>query len=114
MTESLIKNININTEIFFKNISVYLDVINHDLWKIQSVEKLWKHIKVLWWYAFQSSNYQDSWIPIIRISDFNNEKINLNNVKFYKEDEELSKYLLKSGDIIIAMTGWTIWKLARL
>lgn len=101
-----------NVDIFYKNVSYYMTVINNKLSQKYTKQPLSNKIKVLGGYAFKSSEYLKSGIPIVRISDFNNEKIELSSVKYYTEKEELQKYELFPGDIIIAMTGGTIGKLA--
>ncbi|MGG3123120.1 restriction endonuclease subunit S [Priestia megaterium] len=97
---------------FFQNIEVYLELINNFLSKQYSLEPLGKRIKLVGGFAFKSSLYKEEGVPIIRISNFSNEKIVLDNTKKYTEDPKLEKYQLEEGDIIIAMTGGTIGKLA--
>lgn len=75
-------------------------------------EPLGKYVEVVGGYAFKSVEYVSEGIPVIRISDFSDEQIDLSKVKYYKESSELERYELKEGDIIIAMTGGTIGKLA--
>lgn len=96
---------------FFTGLSTFIDLINQQLSKEYSPEPLGKHIKVLGGYAFKSSEYKSVGIPVIRISDFQDEKIDLSNVQYYKESNEYDKYQLFEGDIIIALTGGTIGKL---
>ena len=102
---------NLKQKVFYNNLSTYLRLINEFLSKEIKSEKLGKHIKILGGYAFKSSQYQTKGIPIIRISDFQNEKIDLSNAKYYEEKPEYDKYQLFEGDVIIAMTGGTIGKL---
>ncbi len=98
-------------KVFYNNLSVYLELINNNLSKKIKIERLGNHIKVLGGYAFKSSQYQKEGIPVIRISDFQNEKIDLVNAKCYEEKTKYNRYQLFEGDIIIAMTGGTIGKL---
>jgi len=102
---------NLKQKVFYNNLSTYLKLINKFLSKKIKLEKLGKYIKVLGGYAFKSSQYQQKGIPVIRISDFQNEKIDLSSVKYYEEKSEYDRYQLFEGDIIIAMTGGTIGKL---
>jgi type I restriction enzyme S subunit len=97
---------------FYHNLPTYLEIINKKLAEHYDLQPLYKHIKVVGGYAFKSNEYLDEGVPIIRISDFNNERIDLSDVKKYKESDDLKRYELYSGDIIIAMTGGTIGKLA--
>ena len=99
-------------KVFYNQISAYIEKINQFLSTHYEVTRLGNYIKIVGGYAFKSSNYRNIGIPIIRISDFQNEKIVLDNVKYYEENQNLSKYKLFEGDIIIAMTGGTIGKLA--
>lgn len=110
------KQINLNynewEKVFYNNISSYISIINKQLEKTLPLEPISNHIKVIGGYSFKANEYQSKGIPIIRISDFQGEKIDLSNAKFYREDKAFEKFELKSGDIIIAMTGGTIGKLA--
>jgi len=99
-------------QVFYSNISTYIGLINKTLSTKFPLTKLGQYIKLKGGYAFKSSEYKTTGIPVIRISDFQNEKIVLDNVKYYQEDDNLKKYELYEGDIIIAMTGGTIGKLA--
>ncbi|OIP75155.1 MAG: hypothetical protein AUK48_08165 [Oscillatoriales cyanobacterium CG2_30_44_21] len=99
-------------KVFFNNIPAYLSIINTSLSTQFESTPLKKYVKLLGGYAFKSAEYQKTGIPIIRISDFQNEKIVLKKAIYYNESEEFEKYELDSGDIIIALTGGTIGKLA--
>lgn len=98
--------------VFYNNVSIYLSIINKELSNRYETSPLNKHIQLLGGYAFKSAEYKKQGIPIIRISDYQDEQINLTDVVYYDEASELEKYELKSGDIIIALTGATIGKLA--
>jgi restriction endonuclease S subunit len=98
--------------VFYNSVGAYVQFINHELSKYYELEPLSNHIKIIGGYAFKTAEYQKQGIPIIRISDFNNEQIVLKDVVYYKEANELEKYELKESDIIIALTGGTIAKLA--
>ena len=105
-----IKELNYNT-IFYNSVGSYVQRINVYLSHSIESEPLSNHIKIAGGFAFKSADYVSNGIPIIRISDFGDERIILKSVKFYKESEQLKKYELKGGDIIIALTGGTIAKL---
>jgi len=64
-------------------------------------------------YAFDSNSYVEEGIPIIRIGDVSG-SIDWSNVKRAPETflSSLSRFLVKAGDIILAMTGATIGKSA--
>ena len=96
---------------FFNSIGHYITLINKGLSKSFKSEPLSKHIKIVGGFAFKNSEYKSSGVPIIRISDFNNERIVLDSVVYYEESPLLEKYELNESDIIIALTGGTIGKL---
>lgn len=96
---------------FFNSIGLYITLINKGLSKSFKSEPLSNHIKIAGGFAFKNVQYKKSGIPIIRISDFNNEKVILDNVVYYEESDTLEKYELNESDIIIALTGGTIGKL---
>lgn len=102
---------NIWLDVFYNSVGTYVNVINKDLSEIYKPEPLSKYIKIGGGYAFKTAQYKKEGIPVIRISDFNNEKIDISNCIFYDEDDSLSKYELNEGDIIICLTGGTIGKL---
>jgi type I restriction enzyme, S subunit len=97
--------------VFFDSVGTYVNVINHELSNEYPLEPLSNYIKIGGGYAFKTSEYKKSGIPIIRISDFNNEQIDISNCVYYDEDDSLAKYELSENDIIICLTGGTIAKL---
>ena len=97
--------------VFFDSVGTYVNVINNELSQEYPLVPLSDYIKIGGGYAFKTSEYKKSGIPIIRISDFNNEQIDISNCVYYDEDASLSKYELKENDIIICLTGGTIAKL---
>jgi type I restriction enzyme S subunit len=107
----LVSNSNDWQSVFYNSVGSYVQLINFELAKTIESEALSKHIRIAGGFAFKSSSYVSDGIPVIRISDFNDEKIILDNVKFYKESTDLIKYELYPGDIVIALTGGTIAKL---
>ncbi len=99
-------------KVFYNSVGTYVQYINIQLSKEYKLEPLSNHLKIVGGYAFKTVEYKNQGIPIIRISDFNNEQIVLKDVVYYQESKELDKYQLIEGDIIIALTGGTIAKLA--
>ena len=63
-------------------------------------------------FAFQSSLFRETGLPIVRISNIQNDKITTDFVFFDKNDykENLNKYEVNYGDILIAMSGATTGK----
>ncbi len=98
-------------DVFYNSVGTYVNVINVELSQEYTLEPLSDYIKIGGGYAFKTSEYKKSGIPIIRISDFNNEQIDISNCVYYDEEASLSKYELKENDIIICLTGGTIAKL---
>lgn len=98
--------------VFYNSVGTYVQYINIELSKDYKLEPLSNHLKIVGGYAFKTAEYKNQGVPIIRISDFNNEQVVLKDVVFYQESKELEKYALVEGDIIIALTGGTIAKLA--
>jgi type I restriction enzyme S subunit len=98
--------------VFYNSVGTYVQYINIQLSKEYALEPLSNHLKIVGGYAFKTAEYKNQGIPIIRISDFNNEQLVLKDVVYYQEAKELYKYQLIEGDIIIALTGGTIAKLA--
>jgi len=68
-------------------------------------------------FAFKSKLFKNSGEPVIRISNIQKDKISLNNLTFinikeYKEN--LENYKANYGDLIIAMSGATTGKIAKI
>jgi type I restriction enzyme S subunit len=97
--------------VFYEAVGTYVNIINNELGNSYEAEPLSNYIKIGGGYAFKTEQYKKTGVPIIRISDFNNEKIVLENCVFYDEDISLAKYELQANDIIICLTGGTIAKL---
>lgn len=98
--------------VFYNSVGTYVQLINKMLSTEYKPEPLSAHLTIVGGFAFKTAEYKKTGIPIIRISDFNNEKIDISDSVFYEESEKLVKYELFEGDIIIALTGGTIAKLA--
>ena len=69
--------------------------------------RLGNYITTLKGYAFKSSWYQKNGVPIIRVSNFTDNSVSVDNIEFI--DEQLAsnfyKYKLKDKDIIIQTVG---------
>ena len=68
-------------------------------------------------YAFKGEELLDVYIenslPVIKIGNVDRAGfIDLSDTQFYKENDSLKKYLIEKGDILIAMTGATVGKVA--
>lgn len=58
-------------------------------------------------YAFKSSWYQKSGIPIVKVSNFTDNSVSKNNIDFISKDiaTQYERYSLKSNDVIIQTVG---------
>ncbi len=68
-------------------------------------------------YAFKSSDLKDEktdgQIPVVKIGNLNKDgNIDLSNVQYVNYEENLSKYVIRKDDILMAMTGATVGKVA--
>ena len=72
-------------------------------------EKLSSMIKIQGCYAFKSSEFKKSGIPIIRISNIsntdNNMNINMKEIIYYNEIENEKSFIIKKSDLLIALSG---------
>jgi len=78
---------------------------------------LYKVCKVQGGFAFKSEEFLKDGIPLIKISNINGESVKLeknnsyvsnNRLKFYKS------FIIKEGDILIALSGATVGKIGRI
>lgn len=73
-------------------------------------EPLGKYLKLQGGFAFKSSDYKEHGIPIIRISNIQ-DKIDINNNIVFSEKRAIEqRFIIKYGDILIAMSGATTGK----
>src|SRR6266566_1756195 len=84
-----------------------------DDWKQVPLEKI---CEIFSGFAFKSTDFQPSGIPIVKIGNLQNGTIRLNNNASYLPDnklnDSLSKFVLKTDDLLIALTGATTGKIA--
>lgn len=64
-------------------------------------------------YAFKSKNFANTGIPIVRIGEIEEGIINLDNAAKIEENELFSNFLVKKGDVLIAMSGATTGKIGK-
>jgi type I restriction enzyme, S subunit len=69
-----------------------------------------EYLDLLNGYAFKSGDFEnekinDSYLPILKIKNVANGNANHNDVVFHKVNDNLEKYIIKEGDILIALTG---------
>ena len=56
-------------------------------------------------YAFKSKEFQDSGIPVIRITNVSNGTLDIDKVVYYEEKENLKSFLIYKNDILMSLTG---------
>jgi len=77
------------------------------------VGKVGSYMKVKSGFAFKSQWWADEGIPVVKIKNLSNGVVDYNDVGYVSADKvNLAKdFIVKSGDILIAMTGATIGKI---
>lgn len=80
-------------------------------WEVKRVGDL---VKVKSGYAFKSKWWIDEGIPVIKIKDIQNNTLELNDFSYVSEEnaEKSKQFYVTAGDLLIAMTGATIGKIA--
>jgi len=68
-------------------------------------------IKLQGGYAFKSDFFIEVGVPIIRISDVNNDRISIENSVCYEQFNIPQEFVARNGDILIAMSGATTGKI---
>ncbi len=61
-------------------------------------------------YAFKSANFSNSGVPIIRISDINDNLVSVENAVKTEYEPNFENFKIEKGDILIAMSGATTGK----
>lgn len=56
-------------------------------------------------YAFKSTQYKDTGVRVIRITNVQDGYIVDNNPKFYPQIPDIERYALKEGDLLMSLTG---------
>lgn len=80
-----------------------------DGWRVKKLDNICQFING---YAFKSSDFKNSGVPIVRIGNLLNDKVSLDNVICYEESDKLEAYTILKDDILIAMSGATTGKMA--
>lgn len=73
-------------------------------WEVESLGGLIEYKKG---FAFKSDDYLDKGVPVIRVSDFTDKSIDINNCVYLDENKskEYNQYILTTHDIIITTVG---------
>lgn len=75
-------------------------------WEVKKLKYLVNHLNG---YAFKSDNFIDQGVPVIRIGDIS-DNINFDETKKVEKHDIYKPYIIKKGDILVALTGATIGK----
>ena len=78
--------------------------------------KLGSYIDILSGYAFKSSDFIETGVPVIKIKNITPPSVTLEDLSFVSEEiaEQQSKFLLKPDDVLIALTGSHINQMASV
>jgi type I restriction enzyme S subunit len=75
--------------------------------------KLGQIVKLQGGNAFKSSDFREKGIPIVRISNIQNNIVDLSNAVYFEEFKHFENFLISNGDILLAMSGATTGKIGR-
>ena len=67
--------------------------------------KIGDHVSFMNGYAFKSEEFLDSGVPIVKIKNIKNNILSFEKVQYSKKDVKLSKYIVKTNDMVISLTG---------
>lgn len=78
-----------------------------------TLSKVGNYAKVRSGYAFKSQWWQKTGFPVVKIKDIDSGEIKINDLDCVAEEhtQKAKTFLLKEGDLVIAMTGATIGKI---
>ena len=87
----------------------HIDRIGIELYSRWKECKLGDYIETINGFAFKSTNFLDSQkpnsLPIIKIKNVANGDVNIDGVHYHLYSDNLKKYLVEKGDILISLTG---------
>lgn len=75
---------------------------NNKNWNKDSLKN---HLSVSGGFAFKSTEFQKSGIPVLRIGNINTGKFRPKDLMFWKEDASLENYAIYPNDVLISLTG---------
>ena len=79
------------------------------------IGKIGDYVEVKSGFAFKNKWWKKYGIPVIKIRNLKNKTIDFSNISYIYKDKvnsNISKFFVNSGDILIAMTGATVGKIA--
>jgi type I restriction enzyme S subunit len=87
----------------------HIDRVGIDLYSRWRESKLGDYIETINGFAFKSTDFFDSELPnslpIIKIKNVANGDVNLDGVHYHLYNDNLKKYIVGKGDILISLTG---------
>lgn len=110
ITQAVTKGLNPNAPIKDSGVDWLGQVPAH--WVLRP---LWAICKITTGYAFDSNDFEPEGVPVVRISDVKpSGKVDVGNSKCIDKEasEKFLRYMVGSGDILMAMTGATVGKAA--
>lgn len=63
------------------------------------------YLNIIGGYAFRSDNFVEEGIPVLRIGNINSGYFKDTNMVYWKYDDELSRYAIYPGDLVMSLTG---------
>lgn len=106
--ENAEKNLKNSKELFE---SYLKSELSNSAWEIK---KLGEHCRFQNGFAFKGNLFKSEGFPVLRISNIQNDKISYKRLVFFDKNnykENLDKYQVLKGDLVIAMSGATTGKL---
>ena len=69
------------------------------------LDALGNHLDVIGGYAFKSTGFKESGIPVLKIGNINSGKFTANNLAFWEDDPQLERYKIYPEDLVMSLTG---------
>ena len=66
---------------------------------------LGEHINIVNGYAFKGQLFGESGVPVIKIGNVNKADFSTGSMQFYNYSDELERFEIKPGDMLISLTG---------
>ena len=84
-------------------IEMFGDPVNNPMGWLK--ETLCNHLNVVGGYAFKSELFVEEGIPVLRIGNINAGFFQPINMVYWKHDDNLSRYMMYAGDLVMSLTG---------
>ena len=88
-------------------------ILSPNNYSYKHIAVLWDVARIFWGFAFPSSKFKKTWVPVIKIKNIFNGSVSLLSESFWGKDQLpwLERFLIQDWDMLIAMTGATIGKI---